>query len=336
MKKLRVGVVGMGYWGPNIVRNFNLLDNACVAAACDLDEASARKALKISKDILLETDYRKITDALDIDIVCVVTPLASHYEIAKRALEQGKHVFVEKPFTATSREAEELITLAQKKSLLIMVDHTMLFTGAVRKMKDIVKSGILGKLLYYDSMRVNLGLFQRDVNVIWDLAPHDFSIADYLLDVSPVSVSAHGIGHFNGAIEDVAYVVLYFNDNIIAHCNFNWVSPIKVRHVLLAGENKSILWDDLEPDEKVKIYDRGVEVTGREDIYKLLVQYRFGDMLVPKLDNKEALAFEAEYFINSILNNTPVINDGGAGLRIVRLLEACDLSLKKHGELVKV
>jgi len=214
------------------------------------------------------------------------------------------------------------------------VDHTMLFTGSVRKMKEIVDSGVMGRLLYYDSMRVNLGLFQHDVNVIWDLAPHDFSIADHLLNAKPVAVAAHGCDHFNRGAEDVAYVVIYFQDNLIAHCNFNWISPIKVRHVLVSGEHKSLLWDDVEPDEKVKVYDRSVKAPDREKMHQLLVTYRFGDMIAPKVDNKEALALEAEYFLDGILKGGAFINDGEAGLRMVKLLEACDRSLKNRGELV--
>jgi predicted dehydrogenase len=334
MTKLRVGVIGMGYWGPNIVRNFHALDNASVVAVADSNSSTFSRALKICDSLRTETDYRKVTDASDVDIVCIVTPVASHYEIAKRALEQGKHVFVEKPFTTRSAQAEELITLARSRGLRIMVDHTMLFTGSVRKMKEIVDSGAMGRLLYYDSMRVNLGLFQHDVNVIWDLAPHDFSIADHLLNAKPVAVAAHGLDHFNRGAEDVAYVVIYYPDSLIAHCNFNWISPIKVRHVLVSGEHKSLLWDDVEPDEKVKVYDRGVKVPDREKMHQLLVTYRFGDMVAPKVDNKEALALEAEYFLKGIMNGSPLINDGEAGLRMVKLLEACDRSLKNKGELI--
>jgi predicted dehydrogenase len=242
---------------------------------------------------------------------------------------------VEKPFTATAAQAEELIELAERKRLKIMVDHTFLFTGAVRKIKQILDEDILGDLYYYDSMRVNLGLFQHDVNVIWDLAPHDLSIMDYLIEEKPVAISANGTSHFNG-MEDVAYITVHFNSNMIAHFNVNWLSPVKVRKTLIGGEKKMLLWNDLEADEKIKIYDKGVEVENKEGIYNLLVSYRSGDMWVPKVDQNEALKIETEHFIDCIINDETPINDGYAGLRVVKMLEACNKSVKNNGKLVKL
>jgi predicted dehydrogenase len=239
-------------------------------------------------------------------------------------------VFVEKPFTASVAQAEELIELAERKKRIIMVDHTFIFTGAVRKIKQLVDEKALGELYYYDSVRVNLGLFQRDVNVIWDLAPHDFAVMDHLLDERPAAVMACGKAHVN-ALEDTAYVTVLFRNNLIAHFNVNWLSPVKVRTTLIGGEKKMLVWNDLEADEKIKIYDKGVEITNREAEYKMLVNYRSGDMYAPRVDQGEALKREAIYFLQCIKENRTPINDGHAGLRVVKMLSACDESLRKNG-----
>jgi predicted dehydrogenase len=242
---------------------------------------------------------------------------------------------VEKPFTSTIAQAEELIELAERKNLKIMVDHTFIFTGAVRKMKEIIQNGELGDLYYYDSIRVNLGLFQKDVNVIWDLAPHDFAIMDYLIDEQPVAISSSGKAHVSG-LEDTAYVTVHFSNNMIAHFNVNWLSPVKVRTTLIGGEKKMLVWNDVETDEKLKVYNKGIEVKNTEGVYNLLVSYRSGDMWAPKVDQTEALKLETEYFVSCIINNEAPINDGHAGLRVVRMLDACDRSLKNEGEMVKI
>jgi predicted dehydrogenase len=265
----------------------------------------------------------------------VITPVWTHYELAKTALENGKHVFVEKPFTSTVAQAEELIDLATQKRLTIMVDHTFLFTGAVKKLRQLIDEGTLGKLYYYDSTRVNLGLFQHDVNVIWDLAPHDLSIMDHLIEAKPDVVVATGQKHLN-CHEDVAYITIYFADSMIAHLNVNWLSPVKVRTTLLGGEKKMALWNDVEADEKIKIYDKGVDITNGQSVYELLVSYRSGDMWSPKVDQTEALAAEAQYFVDCIERRETPFNDGAAGLRVVRLLEAADESLKTRGKAVQV
>lgn len=330
---LRVGVVGYGYWGPNIVRNFNASEKACVEAVCDKNENALARVRRSSPGIMTTSDINDIVRSPDIDLVTVITPVSTHYELAKAALENGKHVFVEKPFTSTAAEAEELIGLAEKKGLKLMVDHTFLFTSAVKRIRQIIDENVLGELYYYDSTRVNLGLFQHDVNVIWDLAPHDFSIMDYLINDRPVAIAATGKAHINSK-EDIAYITVYFQKNILAHFNVNWLSPVKLRTTLIGGEKKMLVWNDVDADEKLKVYDRGVEVTSKEGIYDLLVNYRSGDMWAPKVDQSEALRLETEYFVDCIEKGETPFNDGQAGLRVVKMLEACDRSLKNNGRMV--
>ena len=284
-------------------------------------------------DIHTTCDVSEVVRSPHIDAVAVITPVWTHYELAKAALENGKHVFVEKPFTSTAAQAEELIELAARKNLTIMVDHTFLFTGAVRKIRQLIDDGTLGKLYYYDSTRVNLGLFQHDVNVVWDLAPHDLSIMDHLIASKPECLVATGQNHLN-CHEDVAYITIYFGDNMIAHFNVNWLSPVKVRTTLLGGEKKMVVWNDLEADEKIKIYDKGVEIKNGQSVYDLLVSYRSGDMWAPKVEQTEALAAESRYFIDCIDSGEVPFNDGIAGLRVVKLLEAADRSLAGKGAAV--
>jgi predicted dehydrogenase len=269
----------------------------------------------------------------DIDAVAVVTPVWTHFELAKAALEHGKHVFVEKPFTSTSQQAEQLIELAERKNLRIMVDHTFLFGGAVRKIRELVDKGTLGSLYYFDSTRVNLGLFQHDVSVVWDLAPHDLSIMDHIIGAQPEAVVATGSKHLNGLV-DMAFITVYFPGNLIAHINVNWLSPVKVRTTLIGGKDKMLVWNDLEPDEKIRIYDKGVDVTGGEGVHEMLVSYRTGDVWAPKVDQTEALKLELGYFIDCIMKNQAPSNDGVAGLRVVRLLEAAEQSLNDRGKAV--
>ena len=327
---IKIGVIGYGYWGPNIVRNFSSIDRATVLSICDSTPEALDRAREAYPHIAVTRDCGDILASPEIDAVAVITPVSTHFELAKRALENGKHVFVEKPFTATPAQAEELITLAEKKKLTIMVDHTFIFTGAVQKIKQLVDENALGDLYYYDSVRVNLGLFQRDVNVIWDLAPHDFAVMDYVLNERPAAVAACGKAHVNG-LEDTAYVTVLFSNNMIAHFNVNWLSPVKVRTTLIGGEKKMLVWNDLEADEKIKIYDKGVEVKSREADYKLRVNYRSGDMYAPRIEQSEALRIETAYFLKCIRESTTPINDGQSGLRVVKLLAACSESLVKQG-----
>ncbi len=330
---INIGVIGYGYWGPNIVRNFNALDETKVLSICDGNQAAMSRARRAYPQIAVTRICDDVLTSPEIDAVAVITPVSTHFDLAKKALENGKHVFVEKPFTATVSQAEELINLAARKKLTIMVDHTFIFTGAVRKIKQLIDGKVLGDLYYYDSVRVNLGLFQRDVNVIWDLAPHDFAVMGYLLDEKPIAVAACGKAHVNG-MEDTAYVTVHFNNNLIAHFSVNWLSPVKVRTTLIGGEKKMLVWNDLEPDEKIKVYDKGVEIRSKEAEYKMLVNYRSGDMHAPRVEHIEALKVEAEYFVRCIKEGETPINDGHAGLRVVRMLDACNASLIKKGEAV--
>jgi predicted dehydrogenase len=330
---IRVGVIGYGYWGPNIVRNLRSLECAQLASICDTNPASLRRAKHAYPDVPVTADPDELLCSTDIDAVAVITPVWTHFELAKTALENGKHVFVEKPFTSSSAQGEELIELAEKNGLKIMVDHTFLFTGAVRKIRQLLDEDMLGKLYYYDSTRVNLGLFQHDVNVVWDLAPHDLSIVDYLIGGRPEAIVATGESHFNG-MTDVAFITAYYPGNVIAHINVNWLSPLKVRTTLIGGERKMLVWNDLEADEKVKVYDKGVHMTNREGVYELLVSYRSGDMWAPKVEATEALKVELGYFVECIENDLTPFNDGLAGLRVVRMLQAAEESLKRKGEAV--
>jgi len=332
---IRIGVLGYGYWGPNIVRNLRSLDGCQVAMVCDRSSAALKRLKQAYPDQAVTTDPVELLTSAHIDAVAVVTPVCTHFELAKAALQNGEDVFIEKPFTATTQQAEELIALAERKSLKIMVDYTFLFTGAVRKMRQLIDEGVLGDLYYYDSTRVNLGLFQHDVSVIWDLAPHDLSIMDFLIQDKPEAVVATGEAHLNGHV-DVAFITIYFPRNTIAHVNVNWLSPVKIRTTLIGGEKKMLVWNDLEADEKIKIYDKGVQMNNGREIYELLVSYRSGDMWAPRVEQTEALKVELNYFVDCVGRNETPVNDGVAGSRVVRLLEAADRSLRERGRAIEL
>jgi predicted dehydrogenase len=332
---IRVGVIGYGYWGPNIVRNLQGLENTRVEMVCDGNPSALARVRKSYPGIRTASDAKEVLESPDVDAVAVITPVWTHYELAKEALLNGKHVFVEKPFTSNSDQAQELIDLAARKGLTIMVDHTFLFTGAVKKIRELTESGDLGDLYYYDSLRVNLGLFQHDVSVIWDLAPHDLSIMDYLIKGEPEAVVATGERHLNG-VEDVAFMTVYFPNSVIAHINVNWLSPVKIRTTLIGGQKKMVVWNDLVADEKIRVYDRGVEINSGEGIRNTLVSYRTGDMWAPKVEQLEALTVEMKYFAECIMKKETPFNDGHAGLRVVQMLEAAESSIQKRGELVRL
>ena len=332
---VRVGVIGYGYWGPNIVRNLHGQKHSRAFMVCDKNPLALARVRKAYPDIETVSDPLEVIRSSEIDAVAIVTPVWTHYELAKAALEEGKHVFIEKPFTSSVAQAEELVELAARKRLTIMVDHTFLFTGAVRKIRELTDSGALGDLYYYDSLRVNLGLFQHDVSVIWDLAPHDLSIMDHVIKAEPDSIVATGEKHLN-SVEDVAFMTVYFPRNMIAHINVNWLSPVKIRTTLIGGQKKMVVWNDLVADEKVRIYDKGVQITSGEGIRDLLVSYRSGDMWAPQLEQMEALHVELDYFADCVMNNKVPFNDGHAGLRVVRMLEAAEESIHKKGELVRL
>ncbi len=332
---IRIGVIGYGYWGPNIVRNLHGLSTTQTVMVCDKSPAALARVSKAYPGIRTTTDALELLRSPDIDAVAVITPVWTHYELARLALENGKHVFIEKPFTSNSAQAEELIELAARKKLTIMVDHTFLFTGAVKKIRELTESGALGDLYYYDSLRVNLGLFQHDVGVIWDLAPHDLSIMDHIIKGEPEAIVATGEKHLNG-VEDVAYMTIYFPRNVIAHINVNWLSPVKIRTTLIGGQKKMVVWNDLVADEKVRVYDKGVQITSGDGIRDLLVSYRSGDMWAPQIEQVEALHAELNYFADCIINSKIPFNDGHAGLRVVRMLEAAEASIQKRGELIRL
>jgi len=329
---LKIGVIGYGYWGPNVVRNFYNTPNASVVSVCDLSAKSLQRVRRMYPSMAVTSNTDDILTSPEIDAVAIVTPITHHFPLAKKALENGKHVFVEKPFTANVAEAEELIEIAERKNLRIMVDHTFLFNGAVRKIRELIDSDTLGNLYYYDSTRVNLGMFQHDANVVWDLAPHDLSIIDYLINDGPEAIVATGEKHVNGS-EDVAFITMYFPNKVIAHLNVNWLSPVKVRTTLIGGEKKMLVWNDLEADEKIKIYDKGIERSNGNG-YDLRVSYRAGDLWVPRIEQVEALTLEAQYFVDCVLSGNTPFNDGKAGLRVVRMLEDIDQSMSHKGKMV--
>jgi predicted dehydrogenase len=329
---IRIGVIGYGYWGPNLVRNFFECPVTEVVAVADLNSDRLGVVNRRYPGVEVTTDYQDILRDPRIDAVAISTPVTTHFALAMEALEAGKHVLVEKPMTATSDEALRLIERAERRNLVLMVDHTFVYTGAVRKIRELIDQGSLGQLYYYDSTRVNLGLFQHDVDVIWDLAVHDLSIMDFILPESPVAISATGIGHIKGAAENIAYVTAFYDSSLIAHLSVNWLSPVKVRKTLIGGSRQMIAYDDLENSEKVKVYDKGITVkNGPESVYKLLVGYRSGDIHCPQLDVTEALRIEATHFADCIETGKTPITDGFAGLRVVSVLEAATRSMKERG-----
>ncbi len=339
MNATTIGLIGCGYWGPNLLRNFAENEAARLRWICDTDKARLAAMARLYPGAKTTDDCKRLFADGQLDAIAVVTPVATHFQIAKQALVAGKHVLVEKPLTATAREAEELIELAERNDRVLMVDHTFVYTGAVRKMKEIVRNGELGDLLYFDSVRINLGLFQRDINVLWDLAPHDLSIMDYLIERQPEAVTAIGSCHIEQGIENIAYLMLHFPDDFIAHFHFNWLAPVKIRRTLIAGSRKMILYDDIEPTEKVRVYDKGVttnRVGDREADYQTLVSYRTGDVWAPKLDTTEALHYVVAEFLASIRGAHKPMTDGNAGLRVVHLLEAAQRSIKQGGRQIKI
>jgi predicted dehydrogenase len=332
---INIGVIGYGYWGPNLVRNMFEVPDTQVIAVSDMRQERLEQVKLRYPSVEVTTDFNDLLNNPKIDAVAIATPVHTHYELALKALQCGKHVMVEKPMTSTSEEALQLIDEADRRKLTLLVDHTFVYTGAVRKIKAIVDSGNIGDILYYDSTRINLGLFQRDVDVIWDLAVHDLAIMDYILPVSPCAVAATGINHVFGGTENLAYITMFFEGNLIGHVNVNWLSPVKVRRTLLGGSKQMIVYDDMEPSEKVKVYDKGITLNGASDsLYKALVGYRSGDMFAPQLDVAEALKVEIQHFADCIGSGAEPITGGQAGLRVVRILESASLSMKQRGKLV--
>lgn len=337
---IKIGVVGYGYWGPNIVRNFMEAENSVVKAVSDLRPERQKLAKTRYPTLETMTEPDKIFSDSEIDAVAIVTPVRTHFDLAMCALKSGKHVLIEKPLTENSDQGEKLLEEAQKRNLLVMVDHTFVYTSAVRRIKELITNNELGDIYYYDSVRVNLGLFQHDVNVIWDLAVHDLSILEFIYPEKPIAVSATGISHIEGGTEDVAYLTLFYNNKMISHIHVNWLSPVKVRRTLIGGSQKMVVFDDLNPSEKIKMYEKGITVKrtpeGMEKVYKLLIGYRSGDMWAPRIERTEALRVEANHFIDCIENGTTPEASGESGLRVVRILEAASKSMNNRGKPVNL
>jgi predicted dehydrogenase len=330
---INVGVIGYGYWGPNLVRNFGEVDGTTVAAVSDSRPERLALVQKRNPGIKGISDWHQLVNDPGVDLVAISTPVSTHFEMAMAALRAGKHVLVEKPMAINVDQCSNLIDEAAKRKLVLMVDHTFVYTSAVRKMRELVTDGSLGQIYYYDSVRINLGLFQHDVNVIWDLAVHDLAIMDFLLPERPIAVSATGISHIPGGVENIGYLTMFFNSKMMAHIHVNWLAPVKVRSTLLGGSQKMIVYDDMEPSEKVKVYDRGITVNpNAENVYNLMVGYRSGDMWAPRLETTEALNVEMRHLVDCIEHGKRPITDGEAGLAVVRILENGTRSMREHGQ----
>lgn len=336
MTNINIGVIGYGYWGPNIVRNFFNAANCSVKMVADSRAPRLAMLAKSFPSIKGVTDANDIINSKEIDAVVIATPVFTHYTLAKKALENGKHVLIEKPMTSSAAEAEELINLASQKNLLLMVDHTFLYTGAVQKMKEVIDSQIIGTPRYFDSARINLGLFQPDINVLWDLAPHDISILIYLIKEMPTSINATGISHTNNKIENIAYMTVNYASDFIAHFNCSWTSPVKIRQTLIGGDKKMIVYNDLEITDKVRIYDTGYSMKTEEDRKQIMVDYRTGDIYIPKLSSQEALSGVANDFIQSIISQMEPLANAYLGMKVVQILEASQESIKNNGKEIKI
>jgi predicted dehydrogenase len=336
MTNIKVGVIGYGYWGPNIVRNFFATPDCIVRMVADGRPERLHLLAKTFPSIQGVKDAEDIIGSKEVDAVVIATPVHTHFELAKRTLLQGKNVLIEKPMTSSVREADELIELATKKGLTLMADHTFLYTGAVQKMKEIIQTEVIGTPLYFDSSRINLGLFQPDINVLWDLAPHDISILTYLITEKPESINATGISHTGNKIENIAYLTVNYNSNFIAHFVCSWSSPVKVRQTLIGGDKKMILYNDLEPSEKVRVYDTGYNHKTEEDRTRIMVDYRTGDVYIPKLSSREALAGVADDFIQSVIHKREPMSNASLGKSVVRILEASQESIKNNGKEIRI
>lgn len=330
---IRIGVIGYGYWGPNLVRNCFEAAEAQVVCVSDLRPDRLAQLLTRYPSVRTTHDCRELIEDPSIDAIAIATPVSTHYDLALRALQAGKHVLVEKPLASDTDQVQHLIEIAQRRNRVLMVDHTFVYTGAVRKIRELVESGNLGEIYYYDSVRVNLGLFQHDVNVLWDLAVHDLSIMDYVLPFRPCAVSATGLNHVPGGPENIAYLTLFFEGSQIAHIHTNWLAPVKLRRTLIGASRKMIVYDDLDQAEKIKIYDKGITLNQQspEKLYQILVGYRTGDMLAPQVDGTEALRREIDHFLHCIRQQQQPVTGGSAGLRVVEILQAASQSMAQRG-----
>jgi len=335
--KVKIGLIGYGYWGPNLARNFREVVDCELVSICDLRADRLDQVARIYPGVRRESDWSKVVADPGTDAIIIATPVSSHFEFAREALRCGKHVLVEKPLAPSSREAEELVLMAESRQRVVMVGHTFVYSGAVRRIRQLTRDGALGELLYFDSTRANLGVLQDDINVIWDLAPHDLSILDLLLESQPAFVSATGASHTNRRLEDVAFITLHYPSAFIAHVSVNWLSPVKVRTILLGGSDRMVVYDDTESIEKLRVYNRGVERNGSSDKrHNELIRSEAGEAIVPKLDATETLQIEARDFVDSILAARSPLADGRSGLRVVRLIEAACLSMSREGRPVEL
>ena len=335
IRKHKVGVIGCGYWGTNLVRNFRESPRADLLVVADSDEKRLERVIKLYFNVAVTRDWRDVVDNPLVEVVAIATPVSNHFEIGMAALAAGKHVLMAKPMAASSEQCKRLMDAARKADRTLIVDHTFVYTDAVRKIHDIVAAGELGKILYYDSTRINLGLFQTDSSVVWDLAVHDLAIIDYLFGRRPTAVSCIAAGHVEGSPENIAFITLFFPDGAIAHVNVNWMSPVKVRQILIGGDKKMIIFDDVEPTEKIRIYDRGVAAsTDKDHMYRQLMTYRIGGVEIPALPGNEALKTEFNHFFDCIEQGKQPITDAASGLRTVQILEAINLSIAQRGRAV--
>ncbi len=333
---MNIGVIGYGYWGPNLVRNFSEIQNSSVVIVCDTRPERLALIRNRYPRMATTTDPRDIYNRSDVDAVVIATPVSTHYELAMQALNAGKHVLVEKPLTSSYEEALRLVDAADRLKKVFMVDHTFVYTGAVRKIRELIDNS-LGELYYYDSVRVNLGLFQHDVNVLWDLAVHDLAILEHIVSARPLAVSATGVSHVAGEPENIAYLSIWYEHNIFAHIHVNWLAPVKVRRTLIGGSQKMVVYDDLEPDQKIKVYDKGITLNqSPESVYQMMIGYRTGDMWAPKIDGAEALKTEAIHFLDCIQNGKTPLTDGRAGMRVVKILEAANQSMAERGRMIEL
>lgn len=336
---LRVGVVGYGYWGPNLARNFQKLPSAAVTGIADTDEQKLSAAGRQHPHARLSADAGTLLDDPNLDAVVIATPTATHHDLARTALDAGKHVLVTKPLAQSSEEVELLIARAEAAGRVLMVDHTFIYTGAVRTIRELIASGKLGDIFYCDAIRINLGLIQRDVNVLWDLGPHDLSILDYWFSARPTRVAAVGIEPVTRERQDresVVYLTVWLEDGTLAHFHLSWLSPVKIRRSLIAGSRKMVVYDHLDPDYQVKIYDKGVDIMSKERMDEYLVQYRVGDVFSPKVDQTEALETECRHFVDCCDGQDTPITGGASGLRVLRTLEAAQESIRRGGEVVNI
>jgi predicted dehydrogenase len=334
---INIGVIGYGYWGPNLVRNFQQCKSTSVKCVCDMHKSVLERVKATHPGVDGTVWTEELINRPDVDAVVIATPVSTHFDLALDALKAGKHVFLEKPMTQTVEQSERLLEEAEKRNLTLMVDHTFIYTGPVRKIHELVTGGDLGEILYYDSVRINLGLFQHDVDVLWDLAPHDLAIMQHVVPHKPVAVSATGMSHFDGEPENTAYMTIFFDGNCIGHIHANWMSPVKIRHTLVGGSKQMVVYNDLDPNETIKVYNKGVTINrNRESVREMLVSYRSGDVHIPQIERIEALAVEVAHFAESIENKTPPLTDGKAGLDVVRILEAATESMGMQGRPVEL